>query len=255
MSNILMATALLALSFGTRAGPPPTAAPDAATAEVIVLSTVHQLHATTPGYGFADLARIVEALAPDVLCVELQAEDLSARPPEPNKQEYPSAIYPLIDRHRYRVYPLEPSEPRFGALLGPYLQASAAFAQAAPEARKAMDAYADGVYGALARYWTSPVRVNDAVTDAVLGAKHDLQQALVGPGERAGWQAWNAHFLDVVVRAARENPGRRVVVTVGAEHGYWLRAHLARTPGIVLRDAAALLEALPQATAGTPDPV
>jgi hypothetical protein len=78
---------------------------------------------------------------------------------------------------------------------------------------------------------------------------------VVGPGERAGCHGWNAHFLELLFRAARVIPGRRVVVTVGAEHGYWLRAHLARTPGIVLRDAAALLEALPQATAGTPDPV
>lgn len=56
-----------------------------------------------------------------------------------------------------------------------------------------------------------------------------------------GWQAWNQHFLDVVARAAAENPSQRIVVLVGAEHGYWLRERLASQPGIRLLDTASLL--------------
>ena len=246
MSKLVLSACLLFAPCVVHAAPDVPASP----AEVIVLSTLHQLHATTPGYGFEALAGIVERLDPDVLCVELQAEDLVARPPEQNKQEYPEAIYPLIDRQHYRVVALEPSEPRFSALLGPYLQATRAFGESAPQERKAFDAYTEGLYAALARYWISPARVNDAVTDSLLRAKHDLQQALIGTGERAGWEAWNTHFLEVIVQTARANPGQRIVVTVGAEHGYWLREHLATEAGITLRDAAALLAGLPSAEPG-----
>ncbi len=211
-------------------------------AEVVVLATLHQLHDEIPGYPPRALSRAIETLAPDVLCVEVRADHLLARMPEKTKLEYPAVIYPLIDRHHYRVYALEPSEPTFSALVRPYLAANQAFAESAPARAEALASYNKGVYAGLRAYWTSPGRVNDAVTDAVLRGKHALQQAMIGPGERAGWQAWNQHFLEVVTQAAAENPGKRIVVTVGAEHGYWLRAHLARSPGLRLLDTAKLLD-------------
>jgi hypothetical protein len=81
------------------------------------------------------------------------------------------------------------------------------------------------------------------VTDSVLRAKHELQQALVGEGERTGWERWNRQFLGVILQAAKENPGKRIVVLVGAEHGYWLRGHLAQATGVQLLDTAELLQA------------
>ena len=83
--------------------------------------------------------------------------------------------------------------------------------------------------------------MNDAVTDQQMRAKHPLQEALVGEGERTGWDAWNRHFLDVITSAAAEHPGKRIVVLVGAEHGYWLRERLAGRPNVRLLDTAALL--------------
>ena len=233
LRHVLLLLACL-LAFPAQAGGRP--------AQVAVLSTLHQLHEEVPGYSFADLSRAIERLAPDVLCVEVTAERLAARAPERNKREYPAAIYPLIDAHGYRAYPMEPSEPMYGALVRPYVAASKAFAEARPAQAEAFDRYGEAAYAALRAYWTTAASVNDPVTDQVLRAKHDLQEALVGPGERAGWQAWNQHFLDVIVRAAADNPGKRIVVTVGAEHGYWLRERLAQRPDIELLDTAALLD-------------
>ncbi|WP_426689643.1 hypothetical protein [Rhodanobacter ginsengiterrae] len=222
-------------------------APSVPPARVAVLVTLHQLHTTTPGYSFDALGRAIEQLQPDVLCVELQPDDLKRRPTEPTKQEYPAVIYPLIDRHHYRVYALEPAEPVYGEILKPYIQAGQDFSVGKPEQAEAFSRYSDGVYAGLQSYWTSPARVNDEVTDAVLRAKHELQQAMVGEGERVGWERWNHHFLDVILTAAKENPGKRIVVTVGAEHGYWLRGQLARAAGVRLLDASVLLgSAAPQ---------
>lgn len=230
---LLLCACMLALPV--RASGPP--------AEVIVLSTLHQLHEEVPGYSYGDLAAAIERLEPDVLCVELRAQDLATRAPQKVKREYPAAIYPLIDRHGYRVYPLEPSEPEYSARVGPYVAANRAFAESKPSQAEALGRYGEGVYAGLRAYWTTPARANDVVTDHVMQAKHALQEAMIGAGEHDGWQGWNRYFLGVIQRAAAENPGKRIVVTVGAEHGYWLRGRLAGTPGLVLLDTAALLYA------------
>ncbi|MBT2144833.1 MULTISPECIES: hypothetical protein [unclassified Rhodanobacter] len=212
-------------------------------AQVAVLATLHQLHATTPAYSFETLGQAIERLRPDVLCVELQPADLQQRPAEATKQEYPRVVYPLIDRHHYRVYAMEPAEPTYSDILKPYIQAGHDFSVGEPEQAEAFSRYSDGAYIGLQTYWTSPARVNDAVTDSVLRAKHELQQAMVGDGERIGWERWNRQFLGVILQAAKENPGKRIVVIVGAEHGYWLRGHLAQAVGVQLLDTAELLRA------------
>lgn len=210
-------------------------------ARIIVLATLHSLHAEVPGYGFEALGDAVQRLKPDVLCLEVRPRDLHERGPERIKQEYPRIIYPLIAQHHYRLYALEPSEPLYGEIVKPYAVAEHRFEKEHPRRAKTFDAYADAALGVLETYWTSPERVNDAVTDAVFAGKHALQQAMIGPGERAGWQAWNRHFLKVITRAARENPGKRIVALVGVEHAYWLRLHLKGLPGIDLESTPSLL--------------
>ncbi len=72
-------------------------------AEVAVLATLHQLHATTPAYSFETLGQVIERLQPEVLCVELQPDDLQRRPAETTKQESTRVVYPLIARHHYPI--------------------------------------------------------------------------------------------------------------------------------------------------------
>lgn len=222
---------------------PVVAAESPAQADVVVVATLHTMHAEVPAYSEQVLGDSIVRLAPDVLCLEVRPDRYATRAPEKNKVEYPDVVYPLVDAHGYRVYPMEPAPPLFDDIVGPYVAASRAFDEAQPQASAAFGSYTDAMYGALRSYWTSPARVNDAVTDAQMRAKHALQAALVGDGERTGWEAWNRQFLSVIKRAAADNPGKRIVVLVGAEHGYWLREALAREPGIHLLDTEALLSA------------
>src|SRR5690606_13073931 len=128
-------------------------------------------------------------------------------------------------------------------ILAPYKRANEGFSQAHPAQAGAFDSQMEATYAVLRTYWTSPARVNDAITDAQMRAKHALQEALVGDGEREGWEAWNRQFLKTIDRAGAENPGKRIVVLAGVEHGYWLRDRLARRDDIRLLDTAALLSA------------
>lgn len=48
--------------------------------EVLVLGTVHQKHASSKLYDYRDVARIMEAFDPAVICVEIRPEDFRVKP-------------------------------------------------------------------------------------------------------------------------------------------------------------------------------
>lgn len=210
-------------------------------AEVAVLSTLHDVHADTPAYGFDQLRESIIRLQPDILCMEVDPADLRTRPAERVKIEYPRVVYPLVDEKGYTTCALEPPAEKAAEIIGPYVAASRAFAESRPAANAEFEAYNEAMYDLLKNYWTSPAAVNDPVTDGVLGAKHALQMALIGAGEVTGWQAWNTYFLEQILAVARANPDQRIVVLVGVEHGYWLRRELALREAVRLLDTAVML--------------
>jgi hypothetical protein len=234
--NRLTPLLVLAATATATASPP---------AEVAVLSTLHGMHAEVPGYGDEDLARVIRRLAPDVLCLEVSPEALAERRPETVKVEYPRVVYPLLEREAYATCTLEPPREVAQEIIAPYLAANREFAAVSPETHQAFSAYSEALYALLKRHWHDAASVNDATTDQAMQGKHALQESLIGPGEAAGWEAWNRHFSSRIRDAAAAHPGKRVVVLVGAEHGYWLRRDLAGAPGIVLLDTAGLLAAPP----------
>lgn len=220
------------------------ALPGAGTAaEVAVLATLHDVHATTPAYGFDQLRDSIIQLEPDIICMEVDHGDLQVRPEERVKVEYPRVVYPLVDEKGYEVCALEPAPEKAAAIIGPYVAATRKFAESDPAGFAKFESYNDAMYDLLKVHWTSAAAVNDPVTDSVLGAKHELQIALIGAGEAAGWQAWNTYFLERILATASANPRKRIVVLVGVEHGYWLRRELARHEEIALLDVPALLQA------------
>jgi len=212
-------------------------------AEVIVLSTLHQLHGEVEGYSYRDLSMLIEALDADVLAVELTRNDLESRREQPVKQEYQESVFPLLDKHDYKVIPLEPAQPLYDELVGLIRSAQSELQSGQPQLAEAFGIYSDSLYEMLREDWTSPVAVNSRETDRLFESKHRFQNALLGPKEAEGWERWNRHFLDQVLGAARNNPGKRVVVLVGAEHSYWLREHL-EGHGVRVGDTEAILFAI-----------
>ena len=81
--------------------------------EVLILLTLHQFHAEAVFYTFNVLSRIIERLEPTDLAVELTHKDIQTRREQGVKREYQESVYPLLDKHDYAVYPLEPDDPLF----------------------------------------------------------------------------------------------------------------------------------------------
>lgn len=233
MKNLAIMWILAVAAIGRAATPPAS--------EVVVLCTLHQLHEETSYYTYADLSTGIERLHPDMLAVELTPADLKARAEQKNKREYQNSIYGLLQRHNWTAVALEPEDPRRSELIGMMREAEGSLRQASPQKDEAFQTYVDVLFKYLLSKWRSPADVNASWTDNLFAVKHKFQHSLYGPKEEQGWEGWNQHFLEQIVAAARQNPGKRIVVIVGAEHGYWLREHLREQTGVDLLDTESLL--------------
>ena len=218
---------------GLAAAPPPS--------EVVVLCTLHQMHEQTAFYSYSELSNDIERLQPDILAVELTGQDLKEKSDQITKREYQNSVYPLLRKHAWATLALEPSDPSRSELIGLLRQSEESLQKSSPQKDEAFDAYTDTVFKYLLSEWHSPADVNASWTDRVLAVKHQFQDAVYGPKEAEGWEGWNQHFLQQILGAAKQNPGKRIVVIVGVEHGYWLRGHLRDQAGVELRDTESLL--------------
>ena len=209
--------------------------------EVYVLATLYGRHATTPAYGHAELRRIITAISPAVVVLDVSPGELRDQRVHPSKAEYPEVIFPLVRERGWRAYPGEPDEPEFGEIVGRLGRALREFRAGSPEAAQADKDYEEAVWAALARSWGSPADVNGAVTDQVLQARRSYQDRMAGPDVADAWRRWNDHAAAMVVRAAAENPGARILVLIGVENCGTLRRTLAARRDIRLVDVESYL--------------
>lgn len=228
-------TILSALTLGTLAFASPRPS------EVVVLCALHQLHEQAPFYTYADLSAAIEQLHPDVLAVELTPADLKGKAKQNNKREYQNSVYPLLRRHNWATIALELEGPRRTELIDLLRGAEESLQKTSPQKDEAFDTYNDTLFKYLLSEWQNASDVNASWTDRLFAVKHSFQHGLYGPQEEQGWEGWNQYFLEQIVTAAKQNPGKRIVVVVGVEHGYWLREHLHKQDGVRLLDTEDLL--------------
>ena len=219
----------------------PADAADPPAPEVVVLCALHQLHEQVPFYTYADLSGTVEQLHPDVLAVELTSADLKEKVEQKNKREYQNSVYPLLRQHNWGTIALEPEGPRRAELIGLLRGAEQELQKTSPQKDEAFDSYNDALMKYLLSEWHSAADVNASWTDRLFAVKHSFQHALYGSQEEQGWEGWNQYFLQQIVSAAKQNPGKRIVIIVGVEHGYWLRGHLRKQGGLKLLETEELL--------------
>jgi len=201
--------------------------------DIVIVPTLHQLHNEVTNYGFEQLRETLEALKPDILVVELTPSDLEERKHQPNKQEYQEAVFPYADEHDIPMVAMEPSQPLFDEILGPYIANGKQVAEEHAERVEAFGEYLSLFYERISDDHIKSVRdLTSPKFEELARLKHEFQIAVYGEGEETGWNAWNQHFFDTIARVDAENEGKRIVVVVGYEHHYWLKEALtsARLP-------------------------
>jgi hypothetical protein len=183
--------------------------------EVYVIGSLYGLHARAPGYDLEALRRIVVAIDPQVLVLDCTPREIATRTVHASKIEYPEVIFPLMRERQYAVYPAEPDEPMFGEIVESIVEASQDLKRTRPEAAQAIEQFKKATDSVLTAYWQSPADAHDAITAQMLAAKEALQNRIIGPAAETGSIRWNRHWADSILRAARENPGRRILALTG----------------------------------------
>ncbi|QDA31354.1 hypothetical protein FH039_06715 [Thermococcus indicus] len=209
--------------------------------KVIVLSTLHQFHDHVNYYTYEDLAHIIWSFSPDVLAVELRPSDVEGRIPQTIKQEYQNSVYPLIDRLKCKVLPLEPPEPKYSELIRMARESMEEVQENNPDALEHFKLYVEALYEVLFNWWNSVIDVNSYETDRHFEIKRRYQNSLFGDKERTAWEAWNQHFLEQILKASERRKDGKMLVLVGAEHSYWLRGELRKRQDVQLLEAPEVL--------------
>lgn len=205
-------------------------------AKVVVLSTLHQIHHRVSGYSYQRLIRILEQLKPDIIAAELTDDDIASLRDQSVKTEYQLAVFPYIRRTGVPLVAIEPTEPRYSELVGLMRNATKSAKTVRPERYKTLTGFTNTLYDHLYARWTDACSVQSETTDALFEVKHRFQNDVLGKDEKQGWEGWNQEMASRIASAARRNPGKRIVVLVGAEHGYWIRQSLSRQAGVQVEE-------------------
>jgi len=184
-------------------------------AGIYVIGSLHELHATTPGFDYADLKRVIEATAPQVAVLETRPDELSGRTDTPGRPEYPRIMWPYLAANpSIKVTPIEPG----GALFEAWVAQASADAKRFEEQNSTSNAYwnsyQQSLKSVLQLHWRAPADAHDQVTADLARSWYLIHYSLAGEAARKGQERWDAYMLERAVRAARAHPKERLLVLV-----------------------------------------
>ncbi|MDR7332102.1 hypothetical protein [Roseateles asaccharophilus] len=216
--------AALGLLAGAAAASARAQAP--ARGEVFIVSTLYARHQGVPAYDLQVLRRLIEAVRPQALVLDVTPTELRTRRVWPGKVEYTGVIFPYLDATGVPAHASEPDEPLFAELTGAVGQAYKAFGERQPAGAKALDDMKQGAYRAMAASWASAADVHSDRTDGLVAALREFEEGLVGAEARRVQEQWDRHHAARLRAAVAAHPGQRVLMLVGIESRYRVLAEL-----------------------------
>lgn len=211
--------------------------------QVFVLGTLYKRHETVAVYDVKAVARIIEAIRPDVVVLDVNPTELAERKVFPGKVEYTQAIFPYLDKTRIKAYAGEPAEPEFGRIVQAVIKAREDLKKANPAGAAAMDAYRKATYEALTNRWKDPADINGAASEHVVAGMKSYEAWMIGQVEEESSRRWDEVSANAVLQAVKENPGKRVLQITGIENLPLVRANLRASGEVELVDMEAWLRA------------
>lgn len=221
MGSRRAALCLLAGAAATAAG-----AQTQARGEVFIVSTLYGRHKTVPAYDLQVLRRLIEAVRPEVLVLDVTPTELRTRQVWPGKVEYTDVIFPYLKATGVPPHASEPDEPLFAELTDAVGRAYQAFGERHPAGAKALDDMKQGAYRAMAAGWGSAADVHSDRTDRLVAALREFEEGLVGAEVTRVQSQWDRHHAARLSAVVRAHPDRRVLMLVGIESRYRVLAAL-----------------------------
>jgi len=210
--------------------------------EIFILGALHGMHEQEESFGYAQLDRVIAAIKPDVLLLEVTPEELAGKLETKGRPEYPKVIWPMLARSEVNAYAMEAAQPLYGELTGDAGKQWAAFKQNAPLEEAALSAHSSATSNVLLAHWKSVADTQDEATDTLARARSSLSAAMV-PGTVAGQKRWDSEMIDAVKGAMAKHPGKRILVLGSYRNRYMFVEQLSGVESAKLVDMKAWLEA------------
>lgn len=209
--------------------------------ELFILGALHGLHEQEESFGYNELGRVIRAIKPDVILLEVTPEELAGKLETKGRPEYPKVIWPMLSADGPKPYAMEAGQPLYGELTGSAGNAFGEFEKQSPEADAALTGYASATSKALLSHWNSVADTQDEATDALGRARAQLTAALV-PASVPTQQQWDGVMVEVARKAIAANPGKRILVLGSYRNRYMFVDELKAAKGVSLVDMKAWLK-------------
>lgn len=229
----LIALAAMTLSFAS-------APAVAKNSEVFILGALHGLHEQEESFGYAELGRVIAAIKPDVVLLEVTPEELAGKLETKGRPEYPKVVWPLLTPQGPKAYAMEAGQPLYGKLTSDASKQFRDFKQNQPAEDAALAGFSAATSKALLAHWKSVADTQDEPTDALGRARNRLNAAMV-PASDAGQRRWDGVMVEVARKAIADNPGKRILVLGSYRNRYMFMEELTGTKGARLVDMKAWL--------------
>jgi hypothetical protein len=185
---------------------------------IAVLGTLAEFHREPIPYDLAALVQLVSDLHPDLLCLDMtpeqwQQQDFGDLPPEYREALLPLAyqtdivVAPIAGEHS----PTEPTATGWRGRLITLLRRELAYIQ---------------------RTAPGPVAINRGWRHDLANLLYHLIAWLAGGKAESEWQDHRHHLTEQILRLARRDPGRRILVVVNIRHCHHIRPALKKYAGV-----------------------
>jgi len=214
----------------------------AAPAEIYIVGALHGLHEQEASFTYDDLGRLIAAIKPDVMLLEVTPEELAGKLETKGRPEYPKVIWPrLVDGGPIAIA-MELGQPEYGEVTSAATKDFETFKKERPAEHQALTIYGKGAEAVLLEHWKSVADVHAEATDALARARAALNAALV-PGSASGQNRWDGAMVDAVRKAIDLHPGTRILVLGSYRNRFMFVKALRDSPGAKLIDMKPWLEA------------
>ena len=221
---------LLALSLCAGLAAPAQAQPADG---VYVVGAIQRLHASEPDYGYPHLRRILDAVNPDVVVLEVRPDEATERKDTPGRPEYPNVVWPWLADHPLPVISMEPGGKTFAQMTGAAGERFDRFAKEKPEANAYMGSLRRSLSAALQAHWKHPADAHDRVTADLLRAEALAQAELGGAAFETGQAEWDGYMVARTREAIAAHPGKRILVLASYRNLDAFKAGLKGEPRLV----------------------
>ncbi len=193
---------------------------------VAVLGTLTEFHKEPIPYDLAALVKLVQAIHPDLLCLDMTLAQWQSQAFAGLPAEYVEALLPLAAQTDIVVAPIGGDQPM------PRIEAGG-WRGALIRRLRAWLAW-------LERTAPSPAAINEGWRHELGNALYGLARRLAGRHVEHAYHERTARLTDAVVRVAGDNPGSRILVVTNIQYCHHIRPGLGQHPNLTVTTYAEL---------------